>query len=83
MELKGSLPCSKKPASGPYSDPNYSNPHPTPVRSIKKNVYHITLATRRILLYGSTTCGFKRRFVDVFQETSLFKILYRNQDMKM
>jgi hypothetical protein len=27
MQLKGSLPCSQQPATGPYPKPDASNPH--------------------------------------------------------
>jgi hypothetical protein len=57
MELEGSLPCSKEPSTGPYPEPDQSNPsHPIPLRSILTMSTHLRLdLSSGIFLFGIPT----------------------------
>jgi hypothetical protein len=52
MEPEGSLPCSQEPSTGPYSEPDQSNPsHPIFLRSILILSTHLRLGLPGPQLY--------------------------------
>jgi hypothetical protein len=62
MEPEGSLPCPQEPSTGPYPEPDQSNPsHPLSLRSILISSTHLRLGLPSGLFLASSGCGWRRR----------------------